>query len=173
LRLLSRRHGTLGAAACLALAAALLAWPGATAGVSAAPKSADAVHAVVAAARSHVGARYRFGGTGPAFDCSGLVYRVFKDTHQLQHVGGKRMTATALLHWFTVRGRTDAKFGVPGDLVVYGQGAHVGIYIGHGKVISALTRGVRRHGLRSMTIRFSVFLHTRLSDVAPVLPATD
>ena len=171
MRLLSRSHGTLRAVVGLSLAAALLAWPGAAAASSHTPTSTDAMHAVLAAARSHIGAPYRFGGTGPGYDCSGLVYRVFKDTHQLQRIGGRRMSAVALLHWFEVRGLIGSRHGQPGDLVVYGRGSHVGIYIGRGKVISAVIHGVRRHGLHRLSIPFTVFLHTRLREEAPTTPA--
>lgn len=162
MRLLSRSHPTSGVAVAITLAAALIVWPGVAAASSAAPESRDAVHAVIAAARAHVGAPYRFGGTGPAYDCSGLVYRVFKDTHQLQRIGGKRMSAERLLHWFEARGLIGRKRGEPGDLVIYGRGSHVGIYIGHGKVISAVIQGVRRHGLHRLNVPFTAFLHTRL-----------
>jgi len=45
----------------------------------------------------------------------------------------------------------------PGDLVIYNKGTHVGIYMGDGKVISAIDVGVRRHGLHRLTIPFTVF----------------
>jgi cell wall-associated NlpC family hydrolase len=57
----------------------------------------------------------------------------------------------------TGTGRTTSK---PGDLVVWGGGSHIGIYIGHGKAISTLTRGVRVHGVHAVTARFTAYLHT-------------
>ena len=46
----------------------------------AAPVTVAASTRVIALAETHLGARYQHGATGPrAFDCSGLVYRVFED----------------------------------------------------------------------------------------------
>ena len=47
-----------------------------------------------------------------------------------------------------------------GDLVIWGGGTHVGIYIGHGKAISTLTNGVRVHRVHAVTARFTAYLHT-------------
>lgn len=121
------------------------------------------VEAVVAAARSHIGAPYAYGGTGPSFDCSGLVYRVFKETGQLKLIGGRRRTAAGYLRWFQARDLVSRHVGRPGDLAIYNGGTHIGIYIGNKMVISAIVRGVRKHGLRRMTIPFTAFLHTGLA----------
>ena len=44
---------------------------------------------VIAAAASHLGARYVWGSTGPhGFDCSGLVYRAFREARLAKHIGG-------------------------------------------------------------------------------------
>ena len=44
---------------------------------------------VIAAASRHLGARYVWGSTGPhGFDCSGLVYRSFREAHLAKHIGG-------------------------------------------------------------------------------------
>jgi hypothetical protein len=53
--------------------------------------------------------------------------------------------------------------GHRGDVVVWGNGAHVGIYLGKGKAISTLTSGVRVHGLRVLNTRFTTFISTGLS----------
>ena len=63
----------------------------------------------------------------------------------------------------TGTGRTTSPAGAipkPGDLVIWGGGSHVGIYIGHGKAISTLTSGVRVHGVHAVTARFTAYLHT-------------
>ena len=53
--------------------------------------------------------------------------------------------------------------GHPGDLVIWGGGRHIGIYLGHGRALSALTRsGVSVHGLHAVTMSFNGFLRTRL-----------
>ena len=44
--------------------------------------------------------------------------------------------------------------------VIWGGGSHVGIYVGHGKAIGTLTRGVRVHGVHAVTARFTAYLHT-------------
>ncbi len=125
--------------------------------------AADPVQAVLDAARSHLGAPYRYGGTGPRFDCSGLVFRVFEETGQLSRIGGRRRTAAQLLRYFRARGLASASDGRPGDLVIYNNGTHVGVYLGDGEVISAINVGVRKHGLHRLTIPFTVFLHTHLA----------
>jgi len=38
----------------------------------------------------------------------------------------------------------------------------MGIYLGRGRAISALTSGVRIHGLHDLTSSFTAFLHVRL-----------
>jgi hypothetical protein len=52
--------------------------------------------------------------------------------------------------------------GRRGDVVVWGNGAHVGIYLGKGKALSTLTSGVRVHGLRVLNTRFTTFISTGL-----------
>ena len=56
--------------------------------------------------------------------------------------------------------RTNPKVG---DLVVWGYGTHIGIYIGGGKAISTLTNGVRIHGVFAVTARFTAYIHTGMS----------
>ncbi len=118
---------------------------------------------VIAAVESHLGARYRWGSTGPStFDCSGLVYRAFKEARLVGHIGGFN-TAHGYYRSFQRRGKTSKAGGQPGDIVVYNRGGHVGIYLGHGKVVSALLSGVKVHGLKSLDIRFTTFIHLGLS----------
>lgn len=119
---------------------------------------------VIAAARHHLGAPYVWATDGPrTFDCSGLVYRAFKEAREAGVIGGTRKTAAGYMLAFERRGQASRTHGRPGDLVVYGHGSHIGIYLGNGMVISALTSGVRRHGLRRLTVPFTEFLHTHLS----------
>jgi hypothetical protein len=118
---------------------------------------------VIAAAKSHLGARYVWGSTGPkTFDCSGLVYRVFRQTHLAKHIGGFN-TAHGYYYSFRKRGKTSRTNGRPGDIVVYNHGGHVGIYLGHGRVISALLSGVKVHPLQGINIRFTTFIHLGLN----------
>jgi hypothetical protein len=125
--------------------------------------SSDAAR-VIRQAKRHIGKRFRLGTEGPTmFDCSGLVYRAFKDAGVLSKVTGRRNTARGLLNHFRARGLSSRSNGRVGDLVVWGNGKHIGIYVGNGKAISALTKGVKIHRLHTLGNKFTAFLHTRLS----------
>jgi hypothetical protein len=127
---------------------------------------------VIAAVEGHLGARYRWGSTGPyAFDCSGLVYRAFKEAKLVGHIGGFN-TAHGYYRSFQRRGKTSTSNGQPGDIVVYSRGGHVGIYLGHGKVVSALLSGVKVHPLKGLDIRFTTFIHLGLSGDSTSLAAS-
>jgi hypothetical protein len=112
----------------------------------------DPQQAVVDIAKSYEGFPYVFGAEGPnKFDCSGLIYWVFKEAGELPRIGGSRMGAKSYLRWFVARGRwskneSDAR---PGDLVIWKDGHHIGIYLGPNRAISALNEklGVRIHDL--------------------------
>lgn len=147
-----------------AIAVVLLLCGGAAQPAAAGSSHADATAAVIAAARSHLGAPYQFGSDGPrTFDCSGLVYRTFRETGQLSRIGGARRTAAGYMHLFAARGEASRSGGQPGDLVIYNGGTHVGIYVGKGKIISALVDGVRQTGLHALSMPFTEFLHTHLA----------
>ena len=125
------------------------------------PKPDDRVEAVVAATRAYLGAPYRVGSEGPhAFDCSGLVYRAFADTGQLSLIGGARVRAAGYQRWFAGQGRlsTVEEDAQRGDLVMYGNGAHIGIYLGENRVLSALTSGVTVHSLHGISLGVTGFL---------------
>ena len=125
--------------------------------------SSDAAR-VIRQAKRHIGARFRLGTEGPrTFDCSGLVYRAFKDAGLLHKVTGRRNTARGMLNYFRARGLASRTNGRVGDLVVWGNGKHIGIYVGNGKAISALTKGIKIHRLHTLGNKFTAFLHTRLS----------
>ena len=126
------------------------------------------VDSVVATARTKLGHPWVFGAIGPSvFDCSGFVYFVYRKTGTLHSIGGRRMTATGYLAWFRRRGLVSRTNGKVGDLVVWGGGSHIGIYLGNGRAISTLTNGVRIHGLYAVRARFTAFLHTGLSVARP------
>jgi cell wall-associated NlpC family hydrolase len=131
--------------------------------------AADPASTVIANARHHLGAPWRYGADGPyAFDCSGLVLHAFRDAGLYARVGsGRYRSAYALYSWFRSRGLASSGGGRVGDIVVYGGGRHVGIYMGDGKVISTLVSGVRIHGLYAVTSGFTAFLHTGLSGSLP------
>ena len=122
---------------------------------------------VIRYARAHLGARFRIGTEGGRyFDCSGLVYRVYQQAHLLRKIGGGRKLAAGYYRWFRSRGLVSRSNPRPGDLVwwtKHGQIEHMGIYIGNGRAISALTTGVKRHHLKTISVKFKAFGHVRLS----------
>ncbi|MDP8904539.1 MAG: NlpC/P60 family protein [Chloroflexota bacterium] len=117
-------------------------------------------NAVVDAAMKYLNKPYVWGAEGPnAFDCSGLVYRAFRDAGELALIGGRRRTAKGYFRFFANLGLTSKKDGRRGDLVIYGGGVHMGIYLGNGKVLSAVTSGVKVHGLHALGNSFTTFLN--------------
>lgn len=116
------------------LAAALAVLPVAPVTGTAGAETAPTPHArtAVGYAQEHLGAPYRWGGTGPrAFDCSGLVWAAYR-------AAGIRLPRTSRSQYRTGHpvGRSALK---PGDLVFFGNGSrsvsHVGIYVGNGRMI--------------------------------------
>ncbi len=86
-------------------------------------------------ALSKLGARYRWGATGPnAFDCSGLVYWSYRQEGVTLPRSSRAMSSV---------GSSVAKGNLqPGDLVFfYRPVSHVAIYIGNGQVVHASTAG--------------------------------
>jgi cell wall-associated NlpC family hydrolase len=82
----------------------------------------DPAKAVVAGARSHLGDAYAWGGTGPeAFDCSGLVYTLWRAAGVRDVPRVSRQQAA----WAVP---IPVEQALPGDLVFFGQPVyHVGI----------------------------------------------
>jgi hypothetical protein len=153
---------------------------------STAPALTDAaqrVENVISAARAYLGFAYRLGTEGPStFDCSGLVYRAFADAGELARIGGQRLRAAGYMRWFAKLGRlvADESLAERGDLVIYAGGAHIGIYLGDGRVLSALTTGVTVHSLGGITLAPTAFLKVDWSgagdtpgDAAPSDPADE
>lgn len=90
---------------------------------------------VVANARSLSGSPYVWGGTTPTgFDCSGFVQYVFRQN-------GVYLPRTAAAQGGAGYGVSASEIRA-GDIVIYGGGAHVGIYIGNGQIIHALNPSV-------------------------------
>jgi cell wall-associated NlpC family hydrolase len=101
------------------------------------------------------------------FDCSGLVYRVYQQAGLLRKIGGKRMLAASYYRWFKQRGLVSRSNPQVGDVVWWthhGRISHTGLYVGGGKVISALINpwGVKRTSLRGIRVKFLAFGHVRL-----------
>jgi cell wall-associated NlpC family hydrolase len=117
---------------------------------------------VIAAAKAQRGDPWRYGATGPsAFDCSGLVIYAYKAAGDLRLIGyGRYRSAAALYKYFRDRGRTSRTKATPGDLVVWGSGRHIGIYLGSGWAIGTLTSGVRIHRVSALRQPFTAYLRT-------------
>ncbi|MFH1475740.1 MAG: SH3 domain-containing protein, partial [Chloroflexota bacterium] len=90
----------------------------------------------------------------------------------LERIGsGRYRSGGAMLRWARAHHLTRST-GRRGDVVVWGNGSHVGIYLGNGRAISTLTSGVRVHGVRALTTRFTTFISTGLTGAAPAAKAT-
>lgn len=113
-------------------------------------------------AKRQVGEPYLFGAQGPdRFDCSGFVWYVFSQAHHGDAIGGRYRNAAGLLRWFHRRHRTKHHRPHRGDLVIWGNGGHVGIYLGRGRAISATTSGVRVHRVGAFDEPLTAFLRVR------------
>ena len=118
---------------------------------------------VIGLAEKHLGARYAHGATGPyAFDCSGLVYRVFEDARLGRTIDGLQSAAALYAH-FKALHKTSTRDPQPGDLVIFGHGSHVGIYIGGGKVIHAMITGVAITRVSAVIPGFTTYIHLGLT----------
>jgi cell wall-associated NlpC family hydrolase len=104
--------------------------PSAAALVAAAPYAGSSPSQVVSVARQYIGVPYRFGGETPSgFDCSGLVKYVFAQF------------GVNLAHGVSAQGAAGTRISRaeagPGDLVVWNDHSHIGIYTGNGNFIDA------------------------------------
>jgi cell wall-associated NlpC family hydrolase len=126
---------------------------------------------VVQQARKYIGRRFRLGTEGPRyFDCSGLVFRVYQQAGLLRKVGGSRRLAAGYYYYFKRKGQADKRNPKVGDLVVWRKKrergiSHIGIYVGNGRVISALINpwGVCRTTIRGLRgQRVVAYLHVNL-----------
>lgn len=96
--------------------------------------------AVVAYSKQFLGTRYAYGGRSPSagFDCSGFVYYVFKNFGYKLSPGASRQMGVV-----TEIQKSEL---LPGDLVFFNTGSasrasHVGIFVGDGKFIHAVSPG--------------------------------
>ncbi|HEY7600543.1 MAG TPA: NlpC/P60 family protein, partial [Candidatus Limnocylindrales bacterium] len=121
---------------------------------------------------SYIGVPYRLGAERKDLvDCSGLIYRIFADIGELPRVGGRRLRSVGYYRWFASRGLAslEAADAERGDLIFYRNPNHIGIYMGDGRVLSALMSGVKIHDLRGITAQFVAVLKVDWSvgDPAP------
>jgi hypothetical protein len=128
---------------------------------------------VIAAAQAYIGVPYKLGAEGPdLMDCSGLIYRSFMDAGEGRRMSGARLGVRSYVKWFAARGRLvlDEADAVRGDLAIWGAGQHMGIYLGDGRVISAVTSGVKVHALHGISLELSGFLHPNWDGAGKVEP---
>lgn len=158
---------TLGARAFIPVALAATILIGLAPSTPAAALTASQTEAaqIIRIAKAQLGDPWRYGATGPyAFDCSGLVIYSYKRAGDGAAIrAGTLRSARSIYLYFKARGKASRTNPRIGDLVVWGYGSHIGIYIGGGKAISTLRNGVRIHGVFAVTARFTAYLHTGMS----------
>lgn len=135
--------------------------------VAAAESEADGV---VSFAHRQLGKPYRLGFNGlRRYDCSGLVYRTYKENGLLKRIGGNR-TSYGYYNYFKSHGRITHN-PRKGDLVVWAKRgkrvSHIGIFRGYndnGKpiAVSALTSGVAVHKVNGINIPFKAYLRVKI-----------
>jgi cell wall-associated NlpC family hydrolase len=119
-------------AVTVALFATLLATPAAAASPGTLTAQTASVRTTaMQKALSKVGAKYRWGASGPnEFDCSGLVTWAYRTSGKSLPRSSKDMSRVG-----TPVSKGDLQ---PGDLVFFYNGpSHVGIYIGNGQIVHA------------------------------------
>ncbi|MEX1173821.1 MAG: NlpC/P60 family protein [Chloroflexota bacterium] len=137
-------------------------------GIAAAAEPKTEAQQIIKVAKAQVGDPWRYGAKGPrAFDCSGLVIYSYTKAGEAKVIGkGKIRSARALYRYFKAKGLASRSNPKPGDLVVWGGGTHIGIYVGKGRAVSTLTSGVRVHGVHAVRAKFTAYLHTGMSTKA-------
>ena len=126
------------------------------------PTREQRIERVIRIAKRQIGDPWVWARRGPnAFDCTGLVYFAFKKAGALHLIGGRWRGVSALRGWAERRDLTSRRHAKRGDLIVWGPSMHVGIYLGNGRAISALVRGVRIHRVHELTDPFTTYLHLR------------
>jgi hypothetical protein len=124
---------------------------------------------VITTALGKLHARWTFGAKGPAeFDCSGFVFYVFKQAGLRDRIGYKRKGARAYRNWFAKRGwrsNGDISKAQPGDILIWGNGHHAGIYMGDNWAVSALINpwGVSIHRPLKLDMKLTDVLHVQIS----------
>ncbi len=98
------------------------------------------IDTVIAVAKSLLGAPYVWGGTGPGYDCSGLVVTAYAAIGvYLPRVSSQQWGATS---------RVSVGNAIPGDLIFWSSNGsqsgiyHVAIYLGGGQIIEAADYGI-------------------------------
>ena len=127
---------------------------------------------VVSIAEAQIGKRFRMGTEGPAtFDCSGLIYYVYKQAGLFERFGKRRIPARQYYAWGKERGLLSKTNPEVGDLILWaedGKIVHMGMFVGYDSrgrelAISALTTGVNRHRIHTISVKFLTYVHTGLA----------
>ncbi|HUP82766.1 MAG TPA: NlpC/P60 family protein [Candidatus Limnocylindria bacterium] len=141
----------------------------AASGTSAEPARGSQAAAILRMVRDAVGHPFRLGTEGPRyFDCSGLVWSVYKRAGAPARIGGVRGTATHYFVWAQRHHKVTRSNPQIGDVIIWGKHGkihHSGIYIGNGRAISALNPrlGVRNHAVNGIGMRVFGYIHTGIS----------
>ena len=134
--------------------------------VTAAASSPTQYDLVYAVAHSKMGDQWKERGRGPnVFDCSGLIWYAFHQNGLQGDIGGYRSVA-GYFNWFKQRGLVSKSNPQLGDLVVWGNNQHIGLYIGNGQAISTLItkHGVSIHPVQGyLGIKLKAYLHTQIT----------
>jgi cell wall-associated NlpC family hydrolase len=139
--------------------------------VNAAPVAAsDSTQAdrIIATAMNQRGDPWVHYAKGPdKFDCVGLVLFAFKQQGLQDKIGGYRSPG-GYYNWFRERGLVtrDMSKARPGDLIIWGDNEHAGIYLGGGMAVSALLNpyGVSKHKVYGyVPLRVKGFLRVNIS----------
>jgi cell wall-associated NlpC family hydrolase len=125
---------------------------------TASPSGAATGQDLVAAAEKYVGVPYVWGGESldeGGLDCSGLVQRSLADlgVTDVPRVARQQMTMGTAV--------PSLDQALPGDLVVFGGGSHIGIYVGDGKMVDAPKPGA------SVTVRDVYTTPTAIRRILP------
>jgi len=121
---------------------------------------------VFSLAKTKIGDPWVHYAKGPnKFDCVGYVYYIFHENGLAEKIGGYR-GVKAYYNWFRSRGLVSRDNPQVGDLVIWGDFQHVGMYVGNGNAISALVNpwGVKVHPVKGwLNERFRYYLHAHLN----------
>ncbi len=161
----------LGSALLLALTMAAVEAPAISAHgtTEAAPARGSQAALILRLVKNAVGHRFRMGTEGPRFfDCSGLVWSVYKRAGLVGRIGGARRGATGYLHWAQRHNRISRHNLQIGDVILWGshgRAHHSGIYVGNGRAISALNPklGVRNWPVSWIHMRILGYVHTGIT----------
>jgi cell wall-associated NlpC family hydrolase len=159
-----------GSALLLALTMAAVEAPAISAhGASAQPAKGSQAALILKLVKQAVGHPFRMGTEGPKFfDCSGLVWSVYKRAGLVARIGGARRGASGYLNWAKKHGLVSRRNPQIGDVIIWGMKGkvhHSGIYVGGGRAISALNPkfGVRNWPIGWIHMRIFGIIHTHIT----------